>query len=185
MIRRTGVFVLWGALLLIAKWSLEHMSRTDERQSVILMEIVMSVVGLILCLPLLVFERYRNRRFMVYCVLSLVIGVLVTNAWWLGQAAGIASLFLSIPALILEDAIHSWLFGKRQGHGIWALLVLHCAMLLPLNPTVRNFVGMGLEDALFLGVFFPVTIWRCVGSMLCVINPSELGRITPTPVKHS
>jgi len=170
MIRRAGVLFLWICLLFLAKWTLGHGNTTGEQGSVVFMLAVISLVGLILCLPLLLVERYRTGRFMAYSALSLLIGGLVANSWWLGQAAGLASLFLSIPALIGEDLMHTRLFGKRPGHGIWLILVLHCAMLLPLNPMVRNLLELDLEDALFLGVLFPVTIWRCVATMLRVTN---------------
>lgn len=168
MKRRAGVFILWICLLLLAKWFLGEANSTEGQESVIHMVVVISAMDLILCLPMLLLERYRSGRFIGYCALSLLIGALVTNAWWLGQAAGIASLFLSLLALTLEDLAHTWLFKKQKGHGVWILLVFHCFMLAPLNPMVRSLLGLNLDDALLIAVLFPVTIWRFVSTTLRV-----------------
>ncbi len=167
---RVGIFILWISLLFLAKWLLEYWMVKDEQQWWVISMTLISAVSLILCLPMLLVYRYRNLRFVGYCAVSVLIGGLVMNAWWLGVGAVIASLFLSVLAFILEAITHTRLFMDRKGHGIWLLLFFHSLMMMPLNPTVGNLLGMDLDDALFISVIFPVTIWRFICTVLCVAN---------------
>jgi hypothetical protein len=159
----------WVLLMLSSIWAINNVFNQNEI-SLFTMFGITSTIIVMLCIPLIAYARYRNYKFIAYCIISVLIGSFVAQAWWLGIAAWWGSLLLSIPALIIDDTVHSWLFAKRQGHGLWILLALHLAMLLLAGTPVFDILQIGQESALFVGIWFPVTIWRCVSTMLCVSN---------------
>ena len=159
---RIFILLIWLLVLFIGKQSLESLQVEDRQTAVEYMIYFNFALNQLLLIPMLLINKYRNWGFVYYSIVNAGLSLLVLNAWWFGIATVFISLLISIPVLIIENWVHSRLFGEQRCHSLWLLLIFHGVFVLPLFSVVSEFIGLDWNKSVDASIWGSVTIWRAV-----------------------
>jgi hypothetical protein len=164
LISRFITTAAWLLCIVIAGVFISQWRPKDTADMIIHFSIYAIIVNQVTMIPMIIFSMYRNKKFIIYCIINITIGIIPLTALLFGYVSVLVSLILSPSALMLENMVHSILFSTQQRGFMWILILilLHALTLILLGQPNIVLPYMNIHEWTALMASVPVTIWRFV-----------------------